>query len=73
MILFTLTVGSVDCERVFSTMNLIKTDLRNRMGIGSLSSLLRVSRDGCPMEEYDPKPAVSEWSKKKVRRLNIEE
>ena len=36
-------VSTVDCERGFSRMNLIKTDVRNKLTIDNLENLMRVS------------------------------
>jgi hypothetical protein len=36
-------VSTVDCERWFSRMNLIKTDVRNKLAIDNLENLMRVS------------------------------
>ena len=41
--LFTLGVNSVECERVFSKMNLIKSKLRTNMNISTLYDHLNVS------------------------------
>ena len=35
-------LSSVDCERGFSRYNLIKTNLRNRLKVSSISTLLKV-------------------------------
>ena len=39
-----LPIGSADCERMFSLMNRLKTDLRNRLKTGKLDVLMRVNR-----------------------------
>ena len=39
-----LLIGSADCERMFSLMNRLKTDLRNRLTTETLDVLMRVNR-----------------------------
>ena len=41
-----LPVCTADCERCFSTMKRIKTDLRNRMNTATLDKLLRIRIEG---------------------------
>ena len=56
-----LPVSNVDAERLFSKLNLVKTDTRNRLGIKSLKSLLHISEavkehEACYL--YQPTEAV---------------
>jgi hypothetical protein len=45
-------VSTVDCERGFSRMNLIKTDVRNKLAINTLENLLKVSlHDNVPVQQ----------------------
>lgn len=44
---------SVDCERAFSTMSLIKTKLRNQLEIESTDALMRIAMNGPPMTDVD--------------------
>ena len=37
-------IGSAECERMFSLMNRLKTDLRNRMKNSTLNDLMTVNR-----------------------------
>lgn len=60
-IISVLPVSSADCERGFSTMNLILTDIRNRMLIHNVSSLLFVSLVGPPVCRFKPENYVSNW------------
>jgi hypothetical protein len=39
-----LPIGSADCERMFSLMNRLKTDRRNRLTTEKLDVLMRVNR-----------------------------
>ncbi|XP_030293896.1 zinc finger protein 862-like isoform X2 [Sparus aurata] len=52
-IALTVPVSSVNCERDFSAMNRIKTDLRNRLQGASLCACLRISINGPPVDEMN--------------------
>ena len=60
---------TADCERDFSQLKLIKTDIRNRMKEETLDALMRISIDGPPLEQYDFVKAAELWSSVKSRRL----
>ena len=64
-----LPVCTADCERCFSTMKCIKTDLRNRMNTATLDKLLRIRIEGPDMGKFNFKEAVTRWKDKKNRRL----
>ena len=57
----TLPVTSSDCERGFSTMNLIMSPLRNSLGITRLSSLMFIKLMGPPLQLWNPLPYVNRW------------
>ena len=57
----TLPVTSADCERGFSTMNIIMTDLRNSLLMQHVSSLMFISLVGPPLHLWDPLPCVQKW------------
>jgi hypothetical protein len=52
------------CERAFSVQNLIKTKVRNRLGIKNLDAMLRIALEG-PDEEVDDiiGDAIPLWKK----------
>ena len=52
-LLLTLHVSSVDCERVFSRQNLIKTRLRSRLKTDNLEYLMTISMEGPPISDFD--------------------
>jgi hypothetical protein len=52
-ILLTIPVSTVDCERGFSRMNLIKTKLRNRLRADHLDQLMRISIEGLTFVERE--------------------
>lgn len=64
-----LPVSTTDCERCFSTMKRVKTDLRNRMSTQTLDRLIRIRTEGPDMAEFDFNQAVKNWSSLKNRRL----
>lgn len=64
-----LPVSTADCERCFSVIKRVKTDLRNRMSTQTLDRLLRIRIEGPDMDEFDFNQAVKDWSSLKNRRL----
>ena len=56
-------------ERMFSRMNRVKTDFRNRLSRERLENCLRISEEGCEIAGYDPDKAISKWYDGKVRRM----
>ena len=67
-IALTLPISNADVERGFSCMNRVKTDLRNRLTVSSLDTLLRISIEG-PEKDFDFSAAVSRWSGLRNRRI----
>ncbi|XP_023818862.1 E3 SUMO-protein ligase KIAA1586-like [Oryzias latipes] len=57
----TLSASNADCERGFSTMNNIMTDLRGTMTTKNVSNLLFISSFGPPFMKWDPMPYVKTW------------
>uniref|UniRef100_A0A3P9IIB3 DUF4371 domain-containing protein n=1 Tax=Oryzias latipes TaxID=8090 RepID=A0A3P9IIB3_ORYLA len=57
----TLSASNADCERGFSTMNHIMTDLRGTMTTKNFSNLLFISSFGPPCMKWDPMPYVKTW------------
>lgn len=65
-----LPMSTSDCERCFSTMKRVKTDLRNRMNTQTLDRLLRVRLEAPEdQSKFDFKEAVYRWGRAKNRRL----
>ena len=60
---------TADCERDFSQLKLIKTDIRNRMKEETVEPLMHISIDGPPPEHYDFVKAAELWSSVKSGRL----
>jgi hypothetical protein len=65
----TLAPGSVDCERAFSLQNLIKTKLRNSLTVETLSNLIRCSKDGEEVMDFNWREHVDSFLASKRRRL----
>jgi hypothetical protein len=62
-------VSTVDCERGFSRMNLIKTDVRNKLAINTLENLLRVSLHDSDETTFQFNKAFDKWAAVKSRRI----
>ena len=60
-----------DCERDFSQMKLIKTNLRNRMSERTLDALLKLVIEGPDLDKFPFKRAVYHWAKVHNRRIKI--
>ena len=56
-------------ERIFSRMNRVKTNFHNRLSIERLENCLRISEEGCAINEFDPDHAMKRWYENKVRRI----
>ena len=56
-------------KRMFSRMNRVKSDWRNRLNRDTLDDLLRIGEDGPSLDDFDPNPAIDMWFTDKVRRL----
>ncbi|KAK7141431.1 hypothetical protein R3I93_010952 [Phoxinus phoxinus] len=63
-----IPVSSVNCERDFSTMNRVKTDLRNQLQGEHLAACLRISING-PCPEAFPYDRALEYFFKKPRKI----
>ena len=53
-------LSSVECERGFSLMNLIKTKLSNRMNVATLDARLQVAANGPPIQDHAAVEAILE-------------
>lgn len=57
-LMIALSPTTATCERSFSAMNRLKTDLKTRMQQETLTNLLRVKGTTTTMKEFDPDPAI---------------
>ena len=67
-LLFSLPASNGKLERVFSQMNIIKTNKQSVLSNESLDDLLLLSIEGPPMKEFSPNAAIDLWWKEKLRR-----
>ena len=56
-------------ERMFSTMNRVKTTLRNRLASDKLEHILRIGDVGPSIEEFQPDEYIESWFQTKARRI----
>ncbi|XP_073718948.1 zinc finger protein 862 isoform X2 [Misgurnus anguillicaudatus] len=63
-----IPISSVNCERDFSTMNRVKTDLRNQLQGEHLSACLRISINGPQTEDF-PYERALEYFFRKPRKI----
>jgi len=64
----TLPMTSVECERYFSMMKRIKTELRNRLSVAATSALLITATDAAPVDAFCPLESVAGWHEKRKRQ-----
>ncbi len=57
----TLVVSTADCERAFSSMNIILTACRYSLSVDTLASLMFIAICGPPIELFKPDSYVSSW------------
>lgn len=77
----TFCVSSADAERGFSLMNIIMTDIRNRLKIETTADLMLIRSINMPVTELNPKECVKIWltshnsasSIKNIQRVNEKE
>ena len=66
-----IPVSTATCERGFSAMKRIKTNLRNRLIAKTLDCLMRISIDGPDLDCFDFVTAATKWASIKKRRITI--
>ena len=57
-------------ERMFSPMNCVKTDWRNRLSRARPDTLLHIGEDGPQVKDFNPDIYIDSWCNSKIRRLN---
>ena len=62
-----LPLSSVECERSFSKMNLIKTKLRNQLEEDTLDNLMFISIVGKDIEKMNFNVPIENWKIGKKR------
>jgi hAT family C-terminal dimerisation region len=71
-IITVLPATSVDCERGFSNLNRIKTDLRSKLQTLHLESLMRISStpmDAVTLHQDHSDVLIARWRTKRDRRM----
>jgi hypothetical protein len=61
-------ITSVENERQFSLMNLVKNKFRNRMGEKLLNAICRIKRCSYTVENFPFGEAQKNWARQKSRR-----
>ena len=69
-LLLSLPTSNGKLERVFSQLNVIKTNKRTSISNESLYDLLQLTTDSVPLREFCPNEAMDLWWKDKVCRPN---
>ena len=69
-LLFSLPASNGKLERVFSQLNIIKSDKRVQLSNETLNDLLTISMNTDSLDCFDPDPAIDLWWNDKVRRPN---
>eukprot|EP00731_Ephydatia_muelleri_P030129 Em0021g652a len=70
-IVLIIPVSTAECERCFSSINQIKTDLRNRLNTSTLCQIMRTVLEGGELENFDFVKAAEIWSEMRHRRISI--
>ena len=68
ILVLTLPATSTACERGFSHMKLIKTDIRSSLSENTLSNSILIKLHSPTIGEFDPTPAIEHWLRQKERR-----
>ena len=66
--MLTLPATSTACERGFSHVKLIKSEMRSTLSEQMLSNSVVIKLHSSPIAEFDPKPAIEYWLAQKERR-----
>ena len=70
-IVLLLAMSTVDCERGFSTLSRVKTNLRNCLPNRILNYLLTISMEGLPPSEFPYDDACDIWARMRNRRIQV--
>lgn len=66
-----LPMSTVDCERGFSALSRIKTNLRNRLSSRILNDLMTITVEGPPPSEFPYEQACDIWAGWRNRRVDV--
>ena len=67
-----LAITSVECERAFSAMNVVKTEVRNKMSNNTLNNLITVRMHGPTIHQFPFAEVVSIWHRMVHRRIQFQ-
>jgi hypothetical protein len=56
-----IPVSSAQCERTISAVSRIKSDVRSCLDPTTVESLIRISGEGPPIEDFKTNPCVERW------------
>lgn len=60
-IMLTISPTTAECERGFSQLNQVKTQLRTSLNQETLSALLRIRIDGPDVSDFNPTSSIIKW------------
>ena len=66
-----MPMSTVDCERGFSALSRIKTDLRNRLSSRILNDLMTITVEGPLPSEFPYEQACDIWAGWRNRRVDV--
>ncbi|XP_041377598.1 zinc finger protein 862-like [Gigantopelta aegis] len=66
-----IPVSTADCERGFSTLNRVKTDLRGSLLEKNLNNILAVTMEGKEAKDFDFHKACETWGSMKNRKIDV--
>lgn len=66
----TIPLRTVDCERGFSALNLIKSKIRNKLSLNNVNETLMISIEGPERGQFDFKQSFEYWANMKQRRVS---
>ena len=64
-----LPMSTADCERGFSALSRIKTDLRNRLSCKILNPLMTIAIEGPEPDNFPYERTCEIWARKRNRRI----
>ena len=67
-----ISVSTAECERSFSTMNCLKTKLRNRMNTLTLDRLIHISMEGPPLHQFSFERTANIWATCTLRNKRLQ-
>ena len=66
VVVLSIPAHSVECERGFSLMKLVKSDWRNSLTDEAVTDIMRITLQSADIKEYNPDPAIHLWNKASI-------